>query len=376
MRLLTFKPTVKTSKVFEGLLECEFEHTISKADARLNYTGPAISPEVWQQMLAFFQWTFDTTHSESQVRLFVNTRDRIWAVWAFPQEARSGMTARELTTPEAATQRAQFSDAAGWLYFGTVHHHCSCSAFQSGTDTANEENQDGLHITIGNMGANRYDLHARFYLGGFKFEPDLSRFWDIGTNLIQLLPQELWDKVARHQMSAKVAPATLFPDEWKANLIEVKTATFPGQTWSPGASSGYGYGYASHTQGGGMALPLWQRSRKAIGAIWEQVRGSMTQKQLVDLIEEHNQTDTILSVICEVCSEYQCTLESIWSEIPHTGDISGFVTSYRNEKTYDELITRRKSEEDTNKMAGTGATQSKQEQIEEAWRLQYGGAME
>ncbi len=33
----------------------------------------------------------------------------------------------------------------------SAHHHCSASAFQSGTDEENERGQDGLHITVGRM---------------------------------------------------------------------------------------------------------------------------------------------------------------------------------------------------------------------------------
>lgn len=317
MQLTTYKPELVTKKSFPGLLDCEFKHTVTKAEARFDYTGPPIPVDVWKQVLAFFQWTYDTTHSESQVRLFVNTKTRTWEAWAFPQEARTGMTARELDTPEKNKQRAAFADDAGWVYFGTVHHHCSCSAFQSGTDFANERDQDGLHITIGNMASQRYDLHARFYLGGFGFEPDMSKFWFIGKEAANMVPPELWNTVARYQMTMKVPPNTQFPDVWKENLIEVKS-TFPGsQTgtpWTPPYTGGGSY----NSSGRDYDIPLWQRARKALAELAEEVIDgkTWTEAKLVDLIEELVTEDTIFGRIAEAMFDHRCSLDAMWQEIP------------------------------------------------------------
>ena len=108
-----------------------------------------------------------------------------------------------------------------WLYFATVHHHCGASAFQSGTDEANERNQDGLHLTVGRMDAERHDLHARFYLNGNCFAPDLSRFWPVDPALAEQVPPTLHDELARYQMGEKVVVD--FPDAWRKNVIEVRS---------------------------------------------------------------------------------------------------------------------------------------------------------
>ena len=176
------------------------------------------------QILSFFRWTYKEHSSECQVRLYVNVKLGRWAAWAFPQAARTGMTARELPvqeTPEQAKERfASWSSEPSddWLYFGTVHHHCSASAFQSSTDEQNEWNQDGLHITVGRMDGERHDLHARFYLGGNGYEPDLSCFWPIEPALAEQVPLQLHHHLAAHQMGAKVTVD--FPDQWRTNLVE------------------------------------------------------------------------------------------------------------------------------------------------------------
>ena len=340
MKLLSCKPEIRTEKSFAGLLDCAFQHKIQSATAQINYKGPAIDAQTWKQVLAFFQWTYDTTHSESQVRLFVNLRDSRWAAWAFPQEARSGMTAKELDTPDMKTQRAQFADSEGWLYFGTVHHHCSMQAFQSGTDTNNEEGIDGLHITIGKMDAASYDMHARFYLGGFKFEPDMSKFWDIGQNLRDLLPMDLWDRVARFQMCAKADPSTEFPAQWKQNLIEVKQ-TFPYQNdypWSyPQSRQAAGTTSPTHA-GESFGRPRWIRARHLIGALavsaLDLPEQSAAQEKLCEWLESlymgSPEIPEELTKLFELMDEYNISLKDILEEIPADNDLSACIKMFKS----------------------------------------------
>jgi len=209
-----------------GLLSCRVDYEVKSAQGRLDYTGPKIAPDLWHSVLSFFRWTHKETQSESQVRLYVNHRLGRWGAWAFPQQARTGMTARELPVPETPEQALvrfaawQSEPSEDWLYFGTAHHHCSASAFQSSTDEQNERNQDGLHLTVGRLDAEHHEVHARFYLGGNAYEPDLSRFWAVDLGLAALLPPEVLPLVARFQMGAKVTVD--FPDAWRANLVEVR----------------------------------------------------------------------------------------------------------------------------------------------------------
>ena len=127
-------------KAVAGLLSCRIDYEIKSGQGRLDYTGPKFAPLMWHQVLSFFRWTHKEMASESQVRLYVNTRLGRWGAWAFPQEARTGMSAREIATPETPEHAVErfaswgSEPSADWLYFATVHHHCSASAFQSGTD--------------------------------------------------------------------------------------------------------------------------------------------------------------------------------------------------------------------------------------------------
>lgn len=224
--------TMKQLKEVAGLFSCLLEHKVVKTTAQTKWTGPPFPQEEWHKVLSFFQWTHDTHKCESQVRIYYNSVESRWAFWAYPQMITAGLASNELEEhPDHGRQRLQFNKDDGWMYFGTVHHHCNASAFQSGHDLNNEHNQDGLHITIGGMGDKRYTMHERLYLmtGGSSqlINHDLSWFWDIGDSVNELppwvrkvLPSNIEDQLARGAMCEKAPDGTEFPDQWKDNLVK------------------------------------------------------------------------------------------------------------------------------------------------------------
>lgn len=257
--------TVKQLKEVPGLVSCALEHQVTSTKATFKWEGPKINPLVWAQVLAFFKWTQDTYHSESQVRLYVNHKTREWAAWAFPQEARTSMTAKELDTPATKEQRAKFSDSEGWIYFGTVHHHCGSSAFQSSVDEENEKAQDGLHITMGKLYDKQYDMHCRLYISGHRFDPKMNWFWDT-DDFFSPIPNEMQvflvdgveDKIARRLMCIPPPKELEFPEVWKENVIEIKPViTTCGLGYRQGAFDGSG----AFVDDGGWT-PTYSRSHK------------------------------------------------------------------------------------------------------------------
>lgn len=337
------KDKVSVAKGMPGLIEVEFEHTISATKAAVLYQGPPIDPDLWNQILGFFKWTWLTTHSESQVRLFVNPTRKIWDAWAAPQEARTGMSAREIDNEEARKQRQAYSDVDGWIYFGTVHHHCSAGAFQSGTDEWNEKTQDGLHITIGKMGDKVHDMHCRFYVGGAQFDPDMSLFWDIGENVRGLLPPKFYNEIARHQMCVSPGMDQLFPELWKNNLIEIKTVggyNYGGggvatQGFFHGAGSGGSYdgGSGSYLPGSWsrdvktrddmLKQPLWRRGKIASYKFMEYTAAQGIPWETVNNWIKEQCNDENLVALIEILVHCSIDLGDLWREFP-VGAPSGY----------------------------------------------------
>lgn len=302
------KPKVSDMKSVPGLLNCQVEYEIKTAKGRVEYAGPKFTPELWYQVLSFFRWTHKEMQSESQVRLYVNHKLGRWGAWAFPQVARTGMSARELPVteaPEKARERFAFwqsEPSDDWLYFGTVHHHCAASAFQSSTDEQNEWNQDGLHLTVGRMDAEQHDVHGRLYLDGNCYEPDLSRFWPIDSGLAALLPSELHHEIARHQMGAKVTVD--FPDAWRANLVEETRECLSLQ-----AQRSWGW------EGPDWGMSRISRVDEALEEIHRRCGASAIEQEQWLSELQLLATEDVTQIIIEVCVQHGVTPEELLGEL-------------------------------------------------------------
>ena len=291
-----------------GLITCRIEYEVKSAKGRLDYPGPKFAPEMWHQVMSFFRWTNKEMRSESQVRLYVNHKLARWGAWAFPQVARTGMSARELPTPETPEKaRERFASwhsepSDDWLYFGTVHHHCSTSAFQSSTDEQNEWNQDGLHITVGKMDADQHDLHARFYLGGNCFDPDMSRFWPVDTDLADRVPAGMHNELARFQMCGKVTVD--FPDAWRANLVDVQTER---PSWMPDQELGL--------ERSELGMPLVVRVDEAMEEIHHRCAAqSVDEEQWVAELNALS-ANNVTQIIIEACLKYGVMPDDLMAEM-------------------------------------------------------------
>jgi hypothetical protein len=298
------------TKAVPGLLHCQIEYEVKTGTGTLDYTGPKLDPQLWHQVLSFFRWTHAEMNSESQVRLYVNPPLGRWGAWAFPQEARTGLNAREIATRETPEQAAaRFASwgtapAADWLYFGTVHHHCAASAFQSDTDAANECRQDGLHVTVGRMDAERHELHARFYLGGNRFAADLSRFWPVAPDLAARVPASLHDELARFEMGEPVVVP--FPEAWRQNVIEVKPAER--RLALPGAAD---LGLTRQ-----LELPDWMRVDDALQDIVRQCEQvGVAEDEFLATLSHLGSEGSVEGIIVNACLKHRVTPEEVVSEL-------------------------------------------------------------
>lgn len=320
----------------EGLLECKLAHQIKETKGTFIYNGPKIPPEVWNEILSFFKWCYTTYKSECQVRLYVSPTQHTWRAWAFPQEANTGMTARELDNEDARTQRAELNmNPPDWILFGTVHHHCAAGAFQSGTDETNEKNQDGLHITVGKMDEKKHDIHARFYRKGLKFTPDLSWFYDVEPALaevtawiescpakslkvssVNIMGFKDKDELAKSLMCE---PSEVeFPQAWKENIVDIRPtgpAIVPyvhtGGTQGSSYLSNIPSLYSPETE------PLWQRARRA----WREIIYKCAEHELDAADIEMAVTDMALAnfapnIIAMACRHHKVDPDDIEREMP------------------------------------------------------------
>jgi len=208
-------------------------------DPVITWKGAKIPAELWAQIVSFMRWTYEKYSSEAQLRLFYNEVSNTWGVAVFPQTVGTGMISKEIE-PHAGRDELfkQFDSTLGWRECGTVHHHCSTSAFQSGTDKADEMQKNGLHVTLGGMGdKTEHGFHARVTFRGVMYGLVPSQWIDAEVD-------------TTNQYSARVRTSTaVFPESWKLYLVEQPKPKPYVYTYDPKSNyTGYRHitGYGSH----------------------------------------------------------------------------------------------------------------------------------
>lgn len=208
----------------------------------------------WLQIVAFMKWSYDDTKAEAQLRLFYNEETDEWKPVVYPQYKGTGLYTEEAKEHELRdVALAEVPVSEGWTEAGTVHHHCTISAFQSATDLKDEIEKNGLHITLGYMNkTDFYDFHARATFRKICYDVEISEWIDDMGGGLPALTQAITN------------PTELFPEEWQERLIEKPKAPVRSSGTSTGKyknrylydsndyygygySYGYGYGYNYNT---------------------------------------------------------------------------------------------------------------------------------
>lgn len=90
----------------------------------------------------FFARVFGQYRAEAELQIYYSPARQEYRLVCPKQEVSGAAVRYEL---ESSILDGEYRRA------GTIHSHCDFSAFHSGTDTADEEYEDGLHITFGHV---------------------------------------------------------------------------------------------------------------------------------------------------------------------------------------------------------------------------------
>jgi hypothetical protein len=207
---------------FEGHLPPILSEVIAK-DLDFHWTGGPIPLATWRAIVSFMKWTFDEHGCEAQCRLAHNHETKEWRVAVLPQHICSGLSTKEIESDDDRTEA--FKECGlyeGFDLVGTVHHHCSTGAFQSGTDHADELKQPGYHVTLGHLNTKTADFHSRASFRGLMYPTVNDKDWLPYTQL------EICD----------LEEVSEFPEVWKTRL---KKRTYTTSKWSKKQAGHYGY---------------------------------------------------------------------------------------------------------------------------------------
>lgn len=233
----TKQPAVLVS-IYSGRVYKQFKNQVFsgwKLDPTLQLATPEqvtlswhrakIKFSLWEQIASFLRWTQDTHKDEALVTLFYNDITDEWAAEVFPQNG-FGMTVKLLPEdPEYAVLRKKYGK--GWMQLGSIHHHCTMSAFASGTDQHDEADRDGLHITLGKMTETKMDIHIRAVFDKMVYDIKSAHQWIDMPEWLGVIPDDYLGIVGNDLF---VLPASApFPEEWKARIRARQAVNGPGR---------------------------------------------------------------------------------------------------------------------------------------------------
>lgn len=206
--------------LYDGWQEAEDFNV--EASPSLTWKGTLLPFSLWEQIVCFMRWSQKTHTAEALLHLFYNADAREWAADVFPQEP-NGMSVRSLENdPEYAVVRSKYG--RGWIQFGSVHHHCGMSAFQSGTDHADERDRDGLHITLGKMHETKLDIHCRVVLGGMTYDTSIA-LWIERPAWAEQVPPTYRSMLNQNSICLSCTDRP-FPEEWKQRIKKPVYTTY------------------------------------------------------------------------------------------------------------------------------------------------------
>jgi hypothetical protein len=240
----------------------------------ITYKGLKMPLSVWQRAVQFMLWTYDDYKGESQGR-FVYAQAKGWGFVVLPQNKRAGLSTTEILNHPSRQPIVSWMNRVGCDFLGTLHHHCSAGAFQSGTDKNDEMTQMGLHITLGNLNSSTMTIHMRFVLRGIQYEVKPEEWFDFPAELLTKHPSK----------------DIKFPEYFKRMVISgyPTTTTYAGgYTGSSHGGEGYTYQGSYH----GSTGSGYQGSRDWSGSSYTSLPNSITQwKNIVTALIEAVDTE-------------------------------------------------------------------------------------
>ncbi len=172
------------------LAEFEVIHEPSK----FTWRGGLLTLKQWMEMVSACNASAKDLQSEIMFRLYYNLVTNEWKTIMLPQTT-VGMFVSEIEDDPRRNDLLNLS--SDWTCLGSLHHHVDAEAYQSDTDHKDEVNQEGLHVTLGDMYDPIMSIDARYVIDGKVFPVEVSDFVEdpIGYNLDQILTLNVRERV-------------------------------------------------------------------------------------------------------------------------------------------------------------------------------------
>ncbi len=196
---------VKKTNLFTSVTPAEVIPGLLGQKESLSLRLPKLPQEIVEQMYGFFDAVFQMWDGEAIVFLYYSPETGSFKIEPPPQtlfryKSFAGFWRTEMRVTYGYLQRPE-----GYIKLGDAHSHADLPAFFSCTDDEDDK-EDGLRITLGNLDRSRPDVSASFIVNGARFtlnpEDVLEEFYEPAPP-----PQEWLErvtvKVKRYSSSEK-----------------------------------------------------------------------------------------------------------------------------------------------------------------------------
>jgi hypothetical protein len=122
-------------------------------ETEITLKTPKLPGRIIGQALTFFRQAFFKHRSESGLILFYSPVKQEYKLWCPNQTVSYGSCKYDRND-----YGEKEPDLAGYNVIGTIHSHADFGAFHSGTDTSDEADFHGIHITLGNVDRNNFSM--------------------------------------------------------------------------------------------------------------------------------------------------------------------------------------------------------------------------
>lgn len=126
---------------------------------RLPKIRPLITARAWR----FFQKVYEKHKTESELMLLYNAQEKRYDLWCPNQEVSMAGVKYDMSKELADTPPE-------WQWVGTYHSHANFDAYHSNIDHDDEQDEDGVHITIGHVKEDYCSISASVMIGGERWK--------------------------------------------------------------------------------------------------------------------------------------------------------------------------------------------------------------
>jgi hypothetical protein len=174
---------VKENPVFRSCLRVRGIRGLQGQKEEVRWKLPPVPGTLLRQVVDLFREVYRRHRCEAIVLLFYDLATQVY----------------ELSVPEQQVAGGHLTYAigpipAGKIRVGTIHSHAEADAFHSPIDHGDEEHDDGLHVTVGNLDG-IFSLSSSLMVDGRRF-PLRSR--DIFAPLPREESREIWYEALSH----------------------------------------------------------------------------------------------------------------------------------------------------------------------------------